>query len=469
MKTVLVIDDDRGARLVVQWAFKKAGWRVLQAEDGEVGLAMIAEHKPEVVVCDLMMPRCNGFQVCRAIRARNDQVRQTKIVISTASTYATDRQNAFEAGADDYLTKPIDPEEMLRLVEGLTSGGPSGTTFHLRSQQTPRSSFEHAASPTPSTNQPIRVKFWGVRGSLPTPGPATAYYGGNTACVEVQADGERIILDAGTGIRPLGQEWVAKYPDEPIAATVLITHTHWDHIQGFPFFIPAYNPRNRIRILGPTGARKGLEQTLASQMESPYFPITMPEMPGNISIQELKDLEFAVGNVRVQAQFMNHPGICVGYRLFTSAGSIAFIPDNELFVRQKSQTGIMTEKEAETQIDYARRQDQKLIEFLRDVDILIIDAQYDEQEYLKHVGWGHSCVDDAVTIANSAGVKQLFLFHHDPGHDDTKVAQMAAHGRQLAVSSGSKLKVEAAREGIEVVLKPKPASRPAQVVADAVG
>jgi len=465
MKTVLVIDDDRGARLVVQWAFKKAGWRVLQAEDGEVGLAMIAEHKPEVVVCDLMMPRCNGFQVCRAIRARTDQVRQTKIVISTASTYATDRQNAFEAGADDYLTKPIDPEEMLKLVEQLTSGGPSGTTFQFRKEQGTRSEFDPQTTSTLSPDQPVRVKFWGVRGSLPTPGPATAYYGGNTACVEVQADGERIILDAGTGIRPLGLDWMARFPDEALAATILITHTHWDHIQGFPFFVPGYNPRNRIRILGYEGARKGLEQTLASQMESPYFPISLQEMPGNISVQELKDLEFTVGKVRVVAQFMNHPGICVGYRLYTSAGSIAFIPDNEPFMRLKSQTGIMTEKEAETQIEYARRQDQKLIEFLRDVDILIIDAQYDEQEYLKHVGWGHSCVDDAVSIANSAGVRQLFLFHHDPGHDDTKVAQMAAHGRQLAVNAGGKLKVEAAREGIEVVLKQKSAPKSVPVVA----
>jgi phosphoribosyl 1,2-cyclic phosphodiesterase/DNA-binding NarL/FixJ family response regulator len=465
MKTVLVIDDDRGARLVLQWAFKKAGWRVLQAEDGEVGLAMIAEHKPEVVVCDLMMPRCNGFQVCRAIRARTDKVRETKILISTASTYATDRQNAFEAGADDYLTKPIDPEEMLRLVKQLTSGGPSGTTFQFRKDQQPRNDFDTTSSSKPSPDQPVRVKFWGVRGSLPTPGPATAYYGGNTACVEVQADGERIILDAGTGIRPLGLEWMARYPDEPLAVTVLITHTHWDHIQGFPFFIPAYNPRNRIRILGYEGARKGLEQTLASQMESPYFPISMQEMPGHISIQELKPLEFTIGPIKVQAQFVNHPGICVGYRLKTSAGSIAFIPDNEPFLRLKSQTGIMTEKEAEAQLEYARSQDQKLVEFLRDVDILILDAQYDEQEYLKHVGWGHSCTDDAVNFALQAGVKQLFLFHHDPGHDDTRIAQMASHGRQIATAAGGKLKVEAAREGVEVQLQAKPAYKPAAVVA----
>ncbi|MBI3876251.1 MAG: MBL fold metallo-hydrolase [Verrucomicrobia bacterium] len=358
---------------------------------------------------------------------------------------------------------------MLRLVESLTSGGPSGTTFQSRTSQISRDDLGlepkvREAAP----DRPVRVKFWGVRGSIPTPGPATAYYGGNTSCIEVEADGEHIILDAGTGIRPLGLEWAARYPDRAFDITVLITHTHWDHIQGFPFFVPAYDPRNRIRILGYEGARRGLEQTLASQMESPYFPISMQEMPGNIAIQEQKDLEFNVGNVRVQAQFMNHPGICVGYRLFTSAGSIAFLPDNELFTRLKSQSGIMTEKEAETQIEYARGQDRKLIEFLRDVDVLILDAQYDEQEYLKHVGWGHSCVDDAVAVAHAAGARQLFLFHHDPGHDDTKIAQMAAHGRQLASNLEGKLKVEAAREGVEILLRAsKPAVKPAAAVAAA--
>ena len=176
---------------------------------------------------------------------------------------------------------------------------------------------------TPAT----QLKFWGVRGSIPSPGPDTIFYGGNTSCVEVRVGSEIIILDAGTGIRPLGLSLEKETKDKPVHLNLLITHTHWDHIQGFPFFLPAYNPKNTVDIFGFEGARLGLEGTLSSQMESPYFPISMQQMPGNISIKEIKELDFKVRGVSVQAQFVNHPGLCAGYRIFTPGGSIyTFVP-----------------------------------------------------------------------------------------------------------------------------------------------
>src|SRR5438094_2099119 len=154
-----------------------------------------------------------------------------------------------------------------------------------------------------------RVKFWGVRGSVPTPGPSTVYYGGNTSCVEVRADGELIVLDAGTGIRLLGLALAKEFGEKPIDLTLLLSHTHWDHIQGFPFFGPAYNAKNKVHIMGYEGAMTGLGTTLAGQMESSYFPIALQEMPGNIIIEQQNNLEFNVGKVRVKAWAMNHPGI----------------------------------------------------------------------------------------------------------------------------------------------------------------
>jgi phosphoribosyl 1,2-cyclic phosphodiesterase/CheY-like chemotaxis protein len=458
MKTVLLIDDDRSTRLILSKVLKKAGWRVLEAGDGEVGLGMVEEHRPEVVVCDLHMPRCNGFQVCRQLRERLDGLHQTKIIVTTSSAYATDRVNAFEAGADEYLVKPLDPVEVVQMVERLVTANGSAEEAPAKApaatvpaDHAPRPPTPH--TPTSRKDKPVALKFWGVRGSIPTPGPTTAFFGGNTTCVEVQADGEIIVLDAGTGIRGLGLELISELKGEPMNLTVLITHTHWDHIQGFPFFVPAYNPKNQIRILGYEGARKGLESTLSNQMESPYFPISMQQMPGNISIQELKDLKFSVGRVNVQAQFMNHPGVCVGYRVTTSAGTIVFIPDNEPFTRMKSTSTGSSEKDAAA-LEYAKQQDQKLVDFIRDADVLIMDSQYDAMEYPRHVGWGHTCVDDSVAIALSAGVKRLFLFHHDPGHDDTHVSHMVAWGRKIVARQGEKMTVEAAREGIEVVLTP---------------
>jgi phosphoribosyl 1,2-cyclic phosphodiesterase len=284
------------------------------------------------------------------------------------------------------------------------------------------------------------ITFWGVRGSVPTPGPATVRYGGNTSCIEVRADGEIIILDAGTGIRPLGLELAKEFNGNPINITLLITHTHWDHIQGFPFFLPAYEQKNTIHVMGFEGARQGLGSTLAGQMESPYFPIALQQMPGNVVIEELESFDFQIGAVRAMATTVNHPGIAVGYRLETRSGSLAYLPDNEPFCTQ--QNGYSQER-----VDLQNR---KLIDFVKEVDVLIIDAQYDCDEYKAHIGWGHGCLDEVVRLAMLGRVKRLYLFHHDPGHDDARIDMMLAHAQKLA--EGALMEVYAATEGDVVTL-----------------
>lgn len=438
MKTVLLIDDDEALRSLLSELLQDAGWNVLQAEDGDVGLEMALERKPDVIVCDLLMPRCNGFQVCRALNARRSQLPNTKILVSSASGYAIDRINALESGADEYVTKPVAADVLLNLLERLTTTSPA--------EPSGAPSVEFAPEGT------TRVKFWGVRGSVPSPGPDTVYYGGNTSCVEVRADGELIILDAGTGIRQLGRELEREFGERPMRMTILVSHTHWDHIQGFPFFAPAYERRNKVRVLAFEGPRKGVEATLSIQMESPYFPVSMREMPGNIEFEELKGLEFSLGKVEARAAFMNHPGVCAGYKLLTRAGSVAYLPDNELFGRLRSAEPAHPN---EANSEFAQRQDTKLQDFIAGLDVVIADAQYNAAEYAEHIGWGHSCVDDVVQLAIRAKVKQLFLFHHDPDHSDAEVAQMLAAARKQVAEAGSDLQVEAAREGMEVVLTGK--------------
>ena len=456
MKTALLIDEDRVSRAsLAQW-LSEAGWEVIEAEDGEGGVALALERKPELVFCDLLTPRCNGFQVCRSLRAHGNMLPHTKIVATTSGGYGTDRLNALEAGADEYIIKPILHPDFLNLLRALQQNGhsPETTTQELRRR------VESGGVRNPLLAQAIppgelRVKFWGVRGSIPTPGPATAFYGGNTSCIEVRADGEIIILDAGTGIRPLGVQLRQEFKDQPLNLTLLISHTHWDHIQGFPFFEPAYNPANKLRILGFEGSRTGLLATLSAQMESPFFPVGWQQLPSYVTLEELRDLKFKIGDIGVEAAYLNHPGICVGYRLNTSGGSVAYLPDNEPFQRYKFHTSAPSTPAGSTEfLHYARRMDQKLVDFISGVDILILDAQYDLTEYQTRVGWGHGCVDDVVALALNANAKKLFLFHHDPSHDDEKIKQMVEWGREFVGALGEGLQVEAAREGLEIVLKP---------------
>jgi phosphoribosyl 1,2-cyclic phosphodiesterase len=269
----------------------------------------------------------------------------------------------------------------------------------------------------------------------------------------VRADGEIIVLDAGTGIRALGLALEKELGPGTIKLTLLITHTHWDHIQGLPFFSPAYNPKNLIRILGYEGARAGLSTILASQMETPFFPVSLRQLPSHLAIEELKEMAFHIGTVKVQGKFANHPGICAGYRLFTSAGSIAYMPDNEPYETLKVQLAAQNGIDGKKARNFAGAERAKMVEFLRDCEVAILDAQYTDEEYKAHVGWGHSSLSSVVGLALDANVKRLLLFHHDPSHDDDMIDRMIEHARSLVAKSGKAMVIEGAREGAEILLE----------------
>ena len=437
MPRVLIIEDDAENRRVMAQLFTREDWKVLEAKDGDDGLELALRNRPELILCDLLMPKSNGFEVCRSIR---EQLQPTKIIVVSGRDYEFDRRSALEAGADEYLFKPVTWELLSSTIDRLLP-------------QIPR-------RPEPKTlpegeSVPARIRLWGVRGSIPVPGRGTVRYGGNTSCVEVRADGEIIILDAGTGIRLLGLALDKEFGPRSMRLTLLISHTHWDHIQGLPFFSPAYNQKNLIRVLGYEGARAGLGKILASQMETPFFPVSLCQLPSHLAIEELKEMEFRVGNVEVHSKFANHPGICVGYRLATSSGSIAYFPDNEpyeeLKLRLASRDGI-SEDEAR---DFATAERTKLVDFLQGCDVAIMDTQYTDEEYAKHVGWGHSSVDSVVSLGLDANVGRLVRFHHDPNHDDAMIDKIVEHARALVAKSGKPLEVEGAQEGAEILLEQK--------------
>ncbi len=434
MKTLVLIDNDALTRALLSQCLAGQGWRVLEAENGEAGLELVAQHQPAAVVCDLRTPKRNGFKVCRVIREQA-QLKSTRVVLTSVSRFANDRDSAFAAGADDYLVKPIVPAELLASLE-----------------QCHDEKIRDAAPPALVTG-PTFVRFWGVRGSIPTPGLQTAMFGGNTSCVEVRVGDQVIILDAGSGIRALGQSLMREFRDTPLNVTMLVTHTHWDHIQGFPFFMPAYNPKVNVRILGYEGAVHGLRGALFEQMQSAFFPVGLNQMASHVTFEELTDMEFELGAVKVRTIFANHPGICLGYRLGTPNGDIVYMPDHEAYERHEQVRQRLAGEASRPGLDYARLQDEKVIEFIREAEVVIGDTQYDAVEYPSRLGWGHTCADDAVELAMRAGVKHLFLFHHDPDHHDDKMEAMITQAQERVAVAGSSLVVSAAREGAEFVLE----------------
>ena len=305
-----------------------------------------------------------------------------------------------------------------------------------------------------ASSPPARIKFWGTRGSIAVPGPETLRYGGNTACVELRADGEIIVLDAGSGIRPLGIALDREFQARPIRLALLITHAHWDHIQGFPFFKPAYASKNEIRIFGFDGAGATFREIMTEPMKSPFFPITMRELSARTDINKLNEMKFSLGKLDIHAAFVNHPGVCVGYQIFPSSGSVAFLPDHEPyeFFLHSARGKQLSPEEAK---EIAAEQRAELVQFLRGSDILILDSQYTDQEYETHIGWGHGSISSAVALAMEAEAQTLLLFHHDPSHNDEMVDTMVESARELAMKSGSHLEIIGAQEGSEVLIEAK--------------
>ena len=285
------------------------------------------------------------------------------------------------------------------------------------------------------------VRFWGTRGSIAKPGPATVRYGGNTSCVEVRGDdGTLIVLDCGTGAHGLGQALVARGPR--CDGHLLITHTHWDHIQGFPFFAPLFVPGNTWHIYAPGKLGRQLEQTLAGQMEYNYFPVTLAQLGATVRFHDLGEGEFAIGGVRVTARYLNHPALTLGYRLESGGAAVVYSVDHEPHAPDPAASG----EGAPPRHDEDRRH----IDFLAGADLVIHDSQYTIGEYPQKTGWGHTPAEWAVDYAIAARARRLALTHHDPMRDDAAVDRVLEMCRRRAESAGSTIEIFAAAEGQEL-------------------
>jgi phosphoribosyl 1,2-cyclic phosphodiesterase len=401
-----IVDDDPDTLALVSRLLTDAGHEVVVRGSSTGAVRDIPEARPDCVITDLMMPVMDGFELTKELRRRSE-LAGMKILILSAKSYDFDRRRAKEMGADGYITKPINRETFLEVINEIMSGQ-------------------------------IAVRYWGVHGTLPAPGEAYTRYGGNTPCVSVEVSGEPLyIFDCGSGIKRLSDRVMADSA-ERFSGRIFISHTHWDHINTVPFFAPLYVRGNQIELFGPYQGDLTIERAISAQMESVYFPVTIREFGARLVFRDLREESLEFGPVRIDTMLLRHPGYCLGYKLTCRKHSVCYITDNELYLP--------------TDPRHDARYVQNLADFVRGADVLITDTTYRDHEYPSKVDWGHSCVSQVADLAARADVKRLHLFHHDPDQTDKDIDAKLEETRAELRRLGSKVECEAPAEGSALVL-----------------
>jgi len=284
-------------------------------------------------------------------------------------------------------------------------------------------------------NAPVALRFWGTRGSIPSPGPLTARYGGNTTCFEVRVGDRRVIFDAGSGIRQLGLDLLARGGSYE---HIFLTHFHWDHIQGFPFFPPLYRPDIDLKIIGPKQNNIDVRSLFAGQMGPIYFPVPFSMVAAKMSFDHLNEGTWELDGIRLRTLRVRHPSYAIGYRIEVGRRVICFIPDDEV-----DGDGY----------DVAPDWRQRLVDFIRGADLLVHDSMYTDEEYPRRLGWGHSTFHQSVRLAEEGEVKRLFFFHHDPERTDAEMDGIVNRVRDEALARGCAIPMDAAAEGTDFSLE----------------
>jgi CheY-like chemotaxis protein len=384
---VHIVDDSRTQAELARGLLEREGHQVVVSLSSVEALREVPAQRPDCVLMDIMMPALDGHELCRQLRAL-PELAGTKLVMMSAKTYHYERKRSLEMGADAYFVKPLQPARFARDLERLVA-------------------------------DTLTVGFWGVRGTIPISRNDSLHFGGNTSCVSLSfPDGRLFVFDAGTesNLRRLEGGRAHRRDD-------LLSHPHWDHINGLPFFAPLYTVGHQLEIYGPAHGDRSLRELLSAQMDSVYFPITVREFAANVSFHDLREGSFEIGRERIRTMLLSHPGSCLGYRIDHGGKSVCYVTDNEMYP-------------PESEFHSAEYLDQ-LADFVRDTDLLVTDCAYDDDEYRTRVNYGHSSVSQVVELACRANPKQLCMMHHDPDQNDAAIAAKLAHAQELLAARGA--------------------------------
>ncbi|HVY53819.1 MAG TPA: response regulator [Gammaproteobacteria bacterium] len=402
----LIIDDDQTSIEVEKNLLERAGYTVTALTSSIDAVQKILEVHPDVILCDLMMPNLDGLALFKKLRAIGG-VKQPVFIIITSKHFETDKHQALQEGVDGFYTKPINPKTFLNEIQQMLA-------------------------------DKMCIQFWGVRGTLPVAGNKTARYGGNTNCVTLQLGKKQFfIFDAGTGIKELSNYLIQK-DDFPLKAKIFISHPHYDHINGFPFFAPLFIKGNEFEIFGTNQGNKTIEELISGLMDHVYLPFTINEFSAKLTFRNLNEETLQFDNVIIDTLLLNHPGRCLGFRVKYHDKVFCYITDNELCLKDSPY--------------YNQYQEERLIAFIHKADFLVMDSTYTDVEYARKIGWGHSSVSRVVDVAHLAQVKLLCLYHHDPDQFDQQIDAKLQQAIQQLKEKNSVTRCIASHEGQKFLL-----------------
>ena len=388
----VIVDDDPGSASAAKALLEGRGHDASIFFDPEEALASIPIDPPDCVLLDILMPGLDGLEVCSRLKEM-PKLSGMKVVMCTAKAFDSDRRRAIEIGADGYIVKPIRKDSFFETLDRVMANE-------------------------------LEFTFWGIRGTVPRPGRETLRYGGNTSCVSMEFPrGQLFAFDAGSGLKVLGDSLVKR--GERLTGKLFLSHPHWDHINTLPFFAPFYVQGNEWEILGSPHGSVTVKDLVNAQMDGVFFPVTTREFGAKLEFRDLREGTYDFDEISVSTMLLAHPGNCLGYRVSMDGRSVCYITDNEL--------------SSPTSDNHTVEYEERLLEFVRGTDALIIDTNYLDEEYESKVGWGHSSVTQVANFAHRAEVKTLYPFHHDYAHDDDTIDRKLEQMQEILKTSDTEV------------------------------
>jgi CheY-like chemotaxis protein/ribonuclease BN (tRNA processing enzyme) len=439
-KKILIADPSPELHKKISSAPAAAHYLLETAQTGPECLKKIKSFAPNLLLADLLLPEMHGIEILRKMKS-DSHLKQCGVIITTEYALIQNYHAAIQEGAIYFLNKPFTPDEFFALVERFFLGQLKPDPFQGVSSRERHG--EHCYVPKMHRPQHY-LHFWGTRGSNAVSGPEYIRFGGNTCCLEIRYGDHLLIIDAGTGIRRFGESVLLPHSKK---FHLFFSHTHWDHLTGFPFFYPLYDPSCHITLWAPIGFEKSPRELFTDMLAYSFFPVRLDDIKAKITFEDLRDLQtIKIGEIEISTHYTFHPGATLCFKIATPEKTFAYVTDNEFLMGYHGHPNAVKKDHPFLAPHYS------LIEFLKGCDFLIHEAQYFPQEYLHKVGWGHSSLSNAVALIKETHTKEWIVTHHDPSHTDILLEKKIQLLRDILEDCHISVQVRFAFDGLRIPL-----------------